>query len=401
MYTLLVGVLLIGGCFSQKPCCPSGDNVLVNRTCADGSPLVALPCQYRYLTPKDQGISVDSEEHLHISTSRIPPDQYCVSRSNNTDVFVVCFSDEQNNEDNTVYFVNAVMELVSVVFLILTTVVYLQVPGLLDLQGVCILHSISGLAVSFVVLASNQLSPRALEEKICITLAYIIYFAMLYSFFWLNVLAFHIWRTIARPRFLKMHRYWPYIYYLFGCGGPVLLLIWLVIAHTMRHDINPGFGETKCWFKSTKTQFVYFYAPMGLLLCLNIIYYACTIAVLWRKLTNVDEKKSKVLKYRLLLCVKLFFIMGISWVFELVSAAFQDVNPTLQIFWYVTDGINTLQGILIFLVLVVFRKRVVRGLADRTICGIRLPSGWRAAADDECEEIEEELNLSETQPQKL
>jgi hypothetical protein len=46
-----------------------------------------------------------------------------------------------------------------------------------------------------------------------------------------------------------MHRYWPYIYYLFGCGGPVLLLIWLVIAHTMRHDINPGFGETKCWFK--------------------------------------------------------------------------------------------------------------------------------------------------------
>jgi hypothetical protein len=68
---------------------------------------------------------------------------------------------------------------------------------------------------------------------------------------------------------------------------------------------------------------------------------------------------------------------------------------------YVTDGINTLQGILIFLVLVVFRKRVVRGLADRTICGIRLPSGWRAAADDECEEIEEELNLSETQPQKL
>jgi hypothetical protein len=75
MYTLLVGVLLIGGCFSQKPCCPSGDNALVNRTCADGSPLVALPCQYKYLTPKENGISVDSEDHLHIATSRIPPDE--------------------------------------------------------------------------------------------------------------------------------------------------------------------------------------------------------------------------------------------------------------------------------------------------------------------------------------
>ena len=68
---------------------------------------------------------------------------------------------------------------------------------------------------------------------------------------------------------------------------------------------------------------------------------------------------------------------------------------------YVTDGLNTLQGILIFLILVVLRKRVIRGLADRSLCGVRLPSRWRAAADDECEEFEEELNLSETQIQKL
>ncbi|KAJ3647428.1 hypothetical protein Zmor_019307 [Zophobas morio] len=93
--------------------------------------------------------------------------------------------------------------------------------------------------------------------------------------------------------------------------------------------------------------------------------------------------------------------MGISWIFELLSAAFQEVDPVLQTIWYVTDGLNTLQGILIFLILVVLRKRVIRGLADRSLCGVRLPSRWRAAADDECEEFEEELNLSETQIQKL
>lgn len=65
-----------------------------------------------------------------------------------------------------------------------------------------------------------------------------------------------------------------------------------------------------------------------------------------------------------------------------------------------TDVLNTLQGILIFLILVVFRKRVVRGLASRSFCGVRLPGRWRSAADDECGEIEEELNLSETRPQK-
>ena len=72
---------------------------------------------------------------------------------------------------------------------------------------------------------------------------------------------------------------------------------------------------------------------MAVLLCLNVIYYGWTIGVLWRRFSQTDEKKVKVLKYRLLLCVKLFFIMGISWIFELLSAAFQEVDPVLQTIW--------------------------------------------------------------------
>lgn len=45
----------------------------------------------------------------------------------------------------------------------------------------------------------------------------------------------------------------------------------------------------------------------------------------------------------------------------------------------------------------VFRKKVLRGLASRSFCGIRLPQKWNNVADDECEDIEEELGLSETQ----
>ncbi|XP_063908395.1 probable G-protein coupled receptor Mth-like 1 isoform X3 [Zophobas morio] len=397
---IILVLLVVHAAVASNPCCPSGDNRIARKKCADGSP-VQLPCPFKYLTKKEDGMTVDVDDDLIIASARIPPDRYCATKSNQTDLFVVCFS-EDALEGNSAFTVYAVLELISVVFILLTIFVYSQVREVLDLQGVCIVHSISGLAVSFLVLAVNQLMPYRIEKTKCMTVAYIIYFTMLYSFFWLNVLAFHIWRTIVKPSFFRIHKYWPYIYHGFGCGGPVILLIILLIAHSMPFsDIHPGFGETKCWFKTTKTQFVYFYGPMAVLLCLNVIYYGWTIGVLWRRFSQTDEKKVKVLKYRLLLCVKLFFIMGISWIFELLSAAFQEVDPVLQTIWYVTDGLNTLQGILIFLILVVLRKRVIRGLADRSLCGVRLPSRWRAAADDECEEFEEELNLSETQIQKL
>ncbi|XP_044265758.1 G-protein coupled receptor Mth2-like [Tribolium madens] len=396
---LLQILILIPTCFSSNPCC-ANNNSISERRCIDGSPLQGLSCPHKYLIEKDPDIEVDNDDNLNIASSQVPLNRYCVSTKNDTVVFIVCFNEDPN--DNTIYVVHAVLELISVFFILITIFVYLQLRGdLLDLQGICIMHSISGLATSFLTLAVNQLLPGGLEKPSCIVLAYIIYFSMLYSFFWLNVLSFHIWRVIVQPRFLKMLApYWLYIYCSFGCGGPTFLTIVLSIAQSMNEsDSHPGFGETKCWFKSTKTQFLYFYTPMAILLFLNIIYYASTIATLWKSLKSVDEKKTKVMKYRLLLCVKLFFIMGISWIFELLSAGFQD-NNTLQTIWHVTDVLNTLQGILIFLILVVFRKKVVRGLADRSFCGVRLPGRWRGAADEECGEIEEELNLSETQVHK-
>lgn len=49
----------------------------------------------------------------------------------------------------------------------------------------------------------------------------------------------------------------------------------------------------------------------------------------------------------------------------------------------VTDYVNALQGILIFILLVVTRKRALKGLARRGLCCIKLPASWNALHDDE------------------
>lgn len=56
------------------------------------------------------------------------------------------------------------------------------------------------------------------------------------------------------------------------------------------------------------------------------------------------------------------------------------------------DLLNALQGILIFLVLVVFRKRVRRSLATKSICNMRFPNSWRYLEDEEMESAEENAN---------
>ncbi|KAJ8912563.1 hypothetical protein NQ315_006635 [Exocentrus adspersus] len=182
-----------------------------------------------------------------------------------------------------------------------------------------------------------------------------------------------------------------------GIVGPVLLLMVVLTANYSGNEffrgIHPGIGEVKCWFKSETATFIYFYGPISILLCINIFYFIWTTIVLCREMKGCSQKKTKVQKFRLLLCVRLFFVMGISWCFEVLSALFE--TSTSKWVWVLPDALNALQGFLIFLILVVFRKKIIRALANKKIFrSIKLPSSWKNAQDDECEDIEEELSLS-------
>lgn len=68
------------------------------------------------------------------------------------------------------------------------------------------------------------------------------------------------------------------------------------------------------------------------------------------------------------------------------------------VFRFITDSLNCLVGVAIFVILVVLRKKVIRGLANRTFLGscIKFPVSWRHAQDSECEEIEENIIRMET-----
>ncbi|XP_018567392.1 G-protein coupled receptor Mth2 [Anoplophora glabripennis] len=380
----------------DNACCGGRNLITVEKKCLDGE-MRKLSCDSLIMVyANDSEMSVDVKGNLMYvdSDEFISPNQYCVSKlqKNNRDIYTICYEEEPQD----VRIINVTLSFVSVFFIILTICVYMMVPQLLDTQGICLMQSITGLGLSFILLGVINLT-QFIPHHHCRLIAYLMYFSFLYAFFWLNILCFHIWKMIVNPQILRSIKRWKMIYHIVGVGGSLLLLLFVLTANYSGYEffngIHPGIGDAKCWFKDSTTTFIYFYGPISVLLCINIVYFVWTTMVLCEQMKRCSEKTAKVQKFRLLLCIKLFFVMGISWIFEVVSALFEE--NTSRWIWVIPDALNALQGFLIFLILVVFRKKVVRALANKKIFNaVRLPAKWKNAQDDECEELEEELSLS-------
>lgn len=72
-----------------------------------------------------------------------------------------------------------------------------------------------------------------------------------------------------------------------------------------------------------------------------------------------------VICYRFMLYLKLFIVMGVNWLAEIISWATDPDGSNYNI-WYLTDIGNSLQGVLIFLIFVC-KKRVLR-LLNKKLC---------------------------------
>lgn len=78
----------------------------------------------------------------------------------------------------------------------------------------------------------------------------------------------------------------------------------------------------------------------------------------------LDNERFAFLTCRLIMNVKLFIVMGLTWLFEVASSFSIHFSPDSQWIFYATDIVNCLQGLLIFLLFVV-KRRVYHALRKR------------------------------------
>jgi hypothetical protein len=129
-------------------------------------------------------------------------------------------------------------------------------------------------------------------------------------------------------------------------------------------SIRPDFGERKCFFDQDKqlSSLIFFYAPLLLTLISSIVFFVLTTY----KVSQQVNPHHESFRSHFVTILKLYAIMGINWVFEFVSfiAEWQWDEEMARNLSYLSDVINLLQGLLIFIVLVCNRE-VFKSLRER------------------------------------
>lgn len=370
--------------------------------------LIGNPCQNGMypVHPSEDTWSLTSEGHLLIEGYPIYyHDSYCMDIFYNNSIasfdreffLFICFSDPVVH-DHPNFQVNSALEIISCMFLLITLLVYACLPSLQNLHGKTLMCHVSSLLLAFTCLAiitwTTPGSPFDIQEekepatRTCKALAYIMLFCFLSSFSWLNVMCFDIWWTFGILRGgtitkARGHRKKFLLYCLYAWGFSFVVTILTIVAD--RTDVlpvylRPDIGNTGCWFTHgliSYGELTFFIGPVTVQLIVNIVFFTLTAvhcnkvkAEIRRMTTDPADPRSKRFhsdRIRFMINIKLFIVMGISWICEVVSfllKKYLEDGSWHHMIFYASDVFNLLQGLLIF-ILFVLKNRVYQALRKR------------------------------------
>nr|XP_018906508.1 PREDICTED: probable G-protein coupled receptor Mth-like 1 isoform X2 [Bemisia tabaci] len=245
----------------------------------------------------------------------------------------------------------------SAIFLAITLVASCLLPSTYHvLHWRCQTNHVACLLLGDLLLGTVQITGSSLSPVLCIGIAIAMHFLFLAAFFWLNTMCFNIWWTFRdlRPTSLDIGQETCRLrfYELYAWGGPLLIAGVAAVmdripevTHTTL--IKPRFGEARCWFYGDAEILAYFYAPIGILLVLNLTLFLLTARELTCGLWRTEVVKSTTERATLSrVCLKLVIVMGVTWIVDIISW----VVGGPQYIWYATDIMNALQGVFIFIV---------------------------------------------------
>ncbi|XP_018324371.1 G-protein coupled receptor Mth2-like [Agrilus planipennis] len=396
--TIILELLIISSVqmMERRKCCEGENLITMNSTCADETELVAeFKCAETYiLDPKDistYNFTLDEHNYLIITLENfvdiyVVPDMYCLGRLNETDdeseeAAIICKTAPENNPNNISYYIKATCSAIALFLLLAIVLIYLAVPTLKDLLGKCIIITIFSLTVAYTIMAVLQLY-NDFPGDYCVYAVTGLYLFLLIAFFWLNILSFHVLQKVMM--FYGSTVKWFVIYSVYGFGTPIILLLSALLTR------NPGIDEDvldhlhmTCWFGSKSTM-VFVYGPVLILLISTSAIILYTVKKLWNDVDpNNVTRRIVVLRCKCLLIFYMFLIMGITWMIETLAFFMNDIHEYVKYVWNVIYFNDFIQAVLLFLVLVILRKRTLRGLGMFGFFCVNCPQKCRTVIDEE------------------
>lgn len=318
----------------------------------------------------------DGKLKLQAVDDKLGLGEFCLLATEEEMHALVCFRDSDSSSTfnrvvyNNVYPAGLV---ISAVFLAATLFVYCLVVELRDLLGCCLMCSVLALCVAQISTVVVQTASKTLSPTVCVIVGIMMHFWYLSAFLWLNVICFNVFLTVCRKNYLlKGHsaNRWFLVYSCYAWGLSLFVCA-LAVARDFSDGLQdsflpkPDFGRARCWFSGDDALIIFFYGPTSVVLGINVILFCASAS----KLCSLS-KSSEARAFQFTLYLKLFVLMGVTWIFEVISFFVQREThgSSTNYIWLVFDLINIMQGLIIFIVFVCRRAVLIR--VCEVLCGV-------------------------------
>jgi len=295
-----------------------------------------------------------------------------------------------------------VLLIISEVFLLLTFVLHVIVPDFRkQMFGWMKMCTVASLFMGYKMLIIVILGSSMLVEDypvICQILGFLIQYFFLSAFCWMSAMSGEVWSTFRQlahsDRRHSNQRIRFYYFNMYSWGLPGIVMIVTFAIHVMPAElavslVTPGFGNDTCFFHGYAAQMLYFHGIIAVLLVINLVFFmASSYALLfgiWAPARDVDSGGRNNTRQMFWIVMELFLVMGLTWLADVVSLIINYVYGQTYSGWEIIifDIINSLQGLLIFLVLICkprMRRTIRASLAPALQCFNHKPfdtvDGW-------------------------
>ncbi|XP_042900160.1 G-protein coupled receptor Mth2-like [Parasteatoda tepidariorum] len=270
---------------------------------------------------------------------------------------------------------------ISILALLIHIVTFCLVPSLRNLPG----YNLASLGVAFLMAYSFSLIVQIPQVfgKSCVLAGILKQYFFLVAFFWMNVMAFDVWKTLrmATERLMvsnKSARLRQFLWYSSYAWLVPLCIVSVCVgldnSKNVSEKIKPLYGKNGfCWLTNDVAKGIFFSLPAFVLFLSNAVFFVLSAFILKNNTMKqtVESDQRQTAQLNLVLHIRLAVMMGITWligaigiIFSYSEAEWLRVAKLDTVVWFLFDILNSLQGLFVFLLFTCSRK-VFKHIQDR------------------------------------
>ncbi|XP_074657266.1 uncharacterized protein LOC141910474 [Tubulanus polymorphus] len=275
-----------------------------------------------------------------------------VCRRQNNSKFKITVSSLFSDRDFLITFTCSCL---SVVSLVITVVIYLNIPDLRTLPGKLIVNLCTTLAVAQTLHISSLVGVD--NRLLCVSMAAVKHYIWMVVFASMAAVSIHMFLTFSTIR-KPVDSTKTLLYYLLSVWlSPFLIVGPCIVLHNTDTTQYSGavYGSpVTCWFSSSFSLLMAFVLPIGIIDLVSIILFVATVCRIHRSFTAMSTSSSNAKQKRTTTFIfyRMALVTGVTWVVGFVASF---VNN--DYLWYFFNLLNSSQGFLVFLAFIA-NKRV-------------------------------------------